>query len=71
MFSVQLFFMLSLLQERSELEACHLQQIVGQCHNPKSGVNLLQPSQGEPPKRPVALDVTESCSLHPTYVEHR
>jgi len=32
---------------------------VGQSHNPKLGVNLLQPSQGEPPERPIALDVTE------------
>lgn len=53
------FLVLLFLLERGEADACHLQQIVGQSHNPELGVDLLQPSQGEAPERAIALDVTE------------
>jgi hypothetical protein len=47
------------LQESSEADACYFQEIVGQSHNPKLRMNLIQPPQGESAERPIALDVTE------------
>jgi len=46
------------LEEGSEADARHLQQIVGHRHDPKLGTHLVQSPQREPAERPIALDVT-------------